>query len=333
MAVPLIRVPERRVSLEVVPPTGPGILVNGRPGATQLRVTARIDKAIGGAPGQARITVQNLDQESRDRAQGIIRRPTALDPWATSVGSITQVMLEQALGNGQGQEAAIIAAGGGVVRLSAGFDPSVAVLFTGSSEFADSRETPPNWLTEIIAGDGGPGMSLAQASKDFPTGTPFWQVIDYCRRLIGLGVGTQLPAQAPLAVTQTQLRAPLSIMGQARKILEQALALLGVDWWIDDGDLYLVGKGEALPVPPHRFSSTLGEVGAHLLLARPQPLDASLVGIRAQLAPPVRLGHPVVLATLQLPGTYRIVGLAHDVDNRGGPFTTSLTLEPLGLQL
>lgn len=336
----LPRVPERRITLEVIPPTGPGILVNSVPTAKQLHVTARVEKSIGGNPGQAKITVWNLDPLSRDRAAGIIRRPSELDPLASAIKlpapglpipPIPASVTDALLGGGAGQEAAIIASGGGLVRLSAGYDVP-ACVFAGSADFADSRRAIPNWQTRIEASDGGLCLANGLAAKTFPTGTPFWVVLEYCRTVSGLGPGTPLPAMAPTAVLQTTLRAPFTVMGQARQTLAQALELLEVDWWVDDGMLFMLDRGLALAMPPLRFAS-VATPGAAQLLDRPEQLADGKVAALAQLSPACRLLAPVALLSLDLPGAYRLVAFAHDLDNKAGTFATQLTLEPLGLAL
>lgn len=331
----MLRVPERRIGVTVVPPVGPGIAVNMIPGTQQLRVTARIEKAFG-APGRADLRITNLGPLERDIAAGIIRRASELDPLAfASLGTtaaagipIPAAVLAGALGGGAGQEAAILASGGGLVTVAAGYDVP-AVIFRGSSDYADSLRVGVEWTTEIRASDGALGESLGLASATFPIGTPFAAVVDYCRTTLGLGVGTPVP---PVAIASTALLKPLTLLGQTRQVFEQTLDLLDVDWWVEDGALYLLDRGLALPLPPARFAD-LVTPGASQLLDRPQPLAEGQIGILARFTPGLTLGQPVTLETLRHPGAYRCVALAHTLDNRGGAFTTSATLEPLGLAL
>lgn len=329
----LVRLPDRRVSVEILPATGPGVLVNTAPGGSQFRVTAKVDKALGGSPGQVRVEILNLDDQARTSAAALVRRSSALDPLAASPPGVLVLSsgLDGALAAGAGQEAATLAVGGGVLRVSAGYDLVTAPIFVGSAVVAPSVRRFPNWVTTITGTDGGLGLDLGLASSAFPAGTPFATVIDYCRKILGLGAGTLLPAQAPVAVAQTTLSAALPIMGQARQILASSLELLEVDWWIDDGDLYLVDRGLALPRPPHRVVALdTGEPGTHLLLADPQPLGDGQIALRVRLAPTIKLCEPVVVVSSVHPGTYRVVAVSHRVDNRGGPFETSLVVEPIG---
>lgn len=325
----------RQVDLSLVPPTGPGVLVNPNPALPQIRIDFSVEKSIGGSAGQARIFVFNLGELARQIAAGIVRRTSQLDPLeavAVEGISITPAVLEQLLGGGAGQEVATVSAGGGVVKLRAGFQGfGLPTIFDGSSQDADSYPRHPDWITEISASDGGLGPSLALASKDFTAGTPMPIVVDYLRKVMGLGAGTLLPAAAPVALSSSFLRRPWSALGQARELLESQLDLLEVDWWIDDGDLYLIGAGEALPGVPHRFSTDPLDETAITMYRSPELLVGDQVAAETQMAGHVRLGEQVLIVSTRLAGLYRVSALVHAGSNRRGRFASSWTLDPLGV--
>ncbi|MCA9682320.1 MAG: hypothetical protein KC457_09010, partial [Myxococcales bacterium] len=108
--------------------------------------------------------------------------------------------------------------------------------------------------------------------------------------------------------------------------------LLGLDWWIDDGDLYFANEGEPTSLPTLRLS-TQSDPRSLRLLEEPRPTDSGLLEAVSLLAPGVRLCQRVILASANLGGEYRVEALEHAGSNRRGPFSTRLvlrSLDPLG---
>ncbi len=65
------------IQVEIVPPFGPGVIVNPdlTPGVTQGRVDFAVTKGVGGStPAVCSIRCYNLKKDSRDKAAGITKR-------------------------------------------------------------------------------------------------------------------------------------------------------------------------------------------------------------------------------------------------------------------
>lgn len=328
---------DRAVSLEVVPPTGTGILVNpdfsvvaGIPIRPQLRVKFKVSKSISADPNRAAIKVWNLSKQSRDRAAGVVRR--TID-FSSEFAFIDGRLIEGADLGGGTAESVTTAGGLAYVKLSAGYNRAPSVIFEGSSSALDSSRDRVDWITEIAAGDGELGTQKGVANKSFGAGTVLVEVLAYLKKTMGFAIGgTALSlanATLPPGILNTTFFAGFAAVGRARDIFDALILSADAQWFVDDGELWIVARDTGvLPGPPVTLSS-LPDPTAARLLGKPRRLESDGVQVRALLNPSIRLGRQVILVSGELAGQYRCESLEHDGDNRAGKFTTTAELRSL----
>ena len=149
-------------------------------------------------------------------------------------------------------------------------------------------------------------------------------VLAYVAKALALRIA---PTTAAAALAKDVLANGFVAHGYARDALVDLLSPLQLEqeWWIDDGAIWIVDKGQPLPLPPKVISSVPAE-GASRMLAEPEGIEDGGVAVRALLTSAIKIGQSVTLAAGRLSGLYRCEAIAHSGDNRGGTFETSLIL-------
>lgn len=327
---------DRACSLEVIPPTGVGILVNpdfsvvaGIPIRPQLRVAFTVKKSITAEPNSASIKVWNLSKQSRDRAAGVVRRTV---DFSKEFAFIDGRLIEGAAVGGT-TELVTTAAGLAYVKLSAGYNRAPSVIFEGSSSALNSRRQRVDWFTEIEAGDGELGMQKGQANRVFAGPAQLVDVLNYLKETMGLKVGGTTLSIAnqtlPPGILNSTFFSGFAAVGRARDIFDALISTANAQWFVNDGELWIVERDTGvLPGPPVRLSPA-PDPSAARLLSKPRRLESDGVEVLALLNPSIRPGHAVTLVSGELSGQYRCESLEHRGDNRKGTFTTLAQLRSL----
>ena len=327
---------DRAAQLTVIPPDGPGILVNpdfsvvaGVPIRPQLRIAFKVEKSLSPEPNTASIKVWNLSKQSRDRAAGVVRR--TID-FSKPFRFIDERLETQLITLGGSAELITTANGLSYVKLSAGYGAAPAVIFEGNSSSLLSEHRGTDWITEIVANDGGLGTQKGIANKAFESGTPLVEVLKYLVRTMGLVQGTPLVVGSPTLPVGVANTVPFVngfvACGRARDVFSALLLSVDVEWFVDDGEVFLLDKDQTLPQPPVVVSAERDVQGLQLL-SKPRRLESDGVEIRSLLAPPLRLGRRVTVVSGELAGDYRLESLQAVGDNRRARFATTAQLRSL----
>ena len=300
----------------------PGVLVNpaafpsgGAFTPPQLRVIFDVDRSISKDPSRAKVRVINLSKTSRERMAGIVRRKI---DFSREFAFIDGRLIEGAALGGGVAEVVETAAGFGYIKLEAGYDGVASTIFEGGTNRVESEHVGTEWITEVVAGDGELSIQKAIANKTFAAGTPIVAIIAYLIRTMGLfpaGLATPPPVLAATTATTSIVCA-----GRARDILDELLRGVGLEWFVDSGEVWLLEPNGTIPVPP---------VPIALAYDRPKKLENGTVEIRTPLERLARPGAPAAVALQSLQGTYRINRARFVGDNRGGRYDTTLELQDL----
>lgn len=327
----IVRQYDRGVRLTVIPPDGPGILVNPLPpsgtGPTtpQLRVEFSVSRSLDLNPGRAAINVTNLGKLSLGRIEGAVGRVG--DPASLATTSALRA-IDATLAPGP-PLVTIADAGHATTILEAGYAGMLGTIFTGAASRISSRWNGFERKTSIVASDGGLETSTARVHKSFERGTPLLSILKYVAKTLTMRLA---PTPALALLANDILDGGFVAYGYARDALADLLSPLQLEqeWWIDDGTISIVNKGLPLPLPPVTIAN-VKTVGAHRLIAEPDGIEDNGVRVQTMLIGPVQIGQSVVLVAGRLSGTYRCEAILHRGDNRGGPFNTSLVLRQPGL--
>lgn len=210
---------------------------------------------------------------------------------------------------------------GGLVRLWAGYEGNVGMLFQGNP----IRDGVTSMLTSggdrvltVQCADGGIGFTDAYITESISSTTPWSHVIDiilretgWARGEIALPTGYVLPGGGVF-------------MTRVSELLDRAAALVppvGGKWFVRDGALYLVPLGRPTFETAPLISSTSGN-----LVGSPTPTENG-VHVTALIDPSMRAGKAFVLESRDVNGTY----VAQDVTFSGDSgFATTYYMDITG---
>ena len=313
----------RVATLEVVPPLLPGIRIETR-ASRGLRFQFSVLKTMDPAPSTASMTVYNLAKSTRELITGVSSRTIDI----SNVNGLDGLTPAQRVLAGIGRPAVQIthASGGAYVRLSAGYERGnrASQIFEGATTTADNRWSGSTWTTTLTCGDGQAGTDSGIACRAFESGTPLLVVVRYLRRTMGLGVGNSEFAITLPSVSGDRNTFPdgFVAVGKAADILTELFKLQDIDWFVDDGDLFIRdGRGEVPTANPGVFVPVVLDVG-HGLLERPRRLEDGRYELVSLLNPNLRLAGRAIVLSGEAAGNYRIEQVMHSGDTHGGDFRT-----------
>jgi hypothetical protein len=334
----------RSVRVVVTPLSGlPPIVINPvtyAPGAgpPPLHVSFSVDKTLTSEPQRGRVSITNLSKATRDLLAAVARS----GPNVSAVGATTDTR--------------VIATT--LVQIEAGYlGLAPGVLLRGNLTAARSRHYGTEWVTTLDVGDTEAAIAMAECRRTFDAGTPALAVLTYAASCMGV---VSVSASVPAAISAYVLERGFVAYGRARDTIDAILAgvapdlsqlgflargiAIGADlwdafagngpltnpigWWVDDGAIYFLERGLALPAPPVLVSAT-AEPGTVRLVERPERLEDGAIRLVTLLNPGTRLGRPITVVSRELAGAYRVEAVSHTGDNRGGDFLTTAICRPL----
>ena len=309
---------DRGVRLTVIPPDGPGILVNpivpvGRGvSVPQLRVQFRVSRSLDVHPGRAQISVTNLGALSLGAIEGAVGRVG--DPASLSTASALR-SIDAALAPGP-QIVTVADAGHAYTLLEAGYSGVLGKVFEGAASSINSTWSGTDRVTTIRADDGALETSTARVHQSFEPGTPLTAILTIIAKALSMTVA---PTPALAALSGYVAEGGDVLYGYARDALVELLSPLQLEqeFWIDDSTIWIVNKGQPLPLPPLLVSSVPAD-GASRMIGEPQGIEGGGVRVSMLLTSALRIGQTVTLVSGRLAGVYRCEALMHRGDNWGG---------------
>ena len=333
----LVRQFDRFASVTIVPANGPGVLVNPYvpgvplPTPNAIRVTANVSKSISAEANSCEVTVYNLSPLQRDRVAGVSRQVFTLGE-AAAVSSLTRAQRNRVLASSGALDPIVITSidGFATLRLEAGYQGSIGVIFEGISETAKNEHDGIDWRSIVRTSDA--SLAISKAITDgtpVPPGTTAAAYVTQIAAQMGLTIGSLVSANLAGYVFP---RAYTPALVRCRDELNTLLGALECEWWVEDGALYVVDFGQPIPLPAITVVGAPDVVGLRLL-ERPRQSEGGGLEIKTLLAPTMQLGRLVNVISADIAGAFRVDSVTHTIDNRGGEFSTTarlITLNPLG---
>lgn len=157
-------------------------------------------------------------------------------------------------------------------------------------------------VLRIEAQDGGRAYREARVSVSFSTSTTAQQVFDAVADQLGVPRGT---IRVPADVTFPR---GVVLNGPAREVLDRLSRSFASEWFVRDGVLQFVGRGEDTGESAVVFSADAGN-----LVGSPTPKDDGAIEVKALLAPSLRPGKVFSVQSVDYNGLYT----ADDVEFTG----------------
>lgn len=328
----------RCVAVEIVTPDGPAIRVNPDRiialGRQQLRVQFAVEKSLSPEPNRASIKIYNLSPQRRRQIAGITKRSVDFaDAFEFDILG-TPFLQGKDLPGPSVVEVTHRAMAVPYVRLLAGYQRTLAGIFEGTGMRCSVQRDGTEWITTLDTEDGGLARAVP-VSQSFGANTYALTIVSAMVSALGWTTGQDLSlanATLPPRLLTSKMTNGYLVAGQAVEILTQILEGLGVTWWVDDGEFWVMTEGQTLPLAPVVLDSTGTGVSAARVLSI-ERLEGDAIQVRMLLCPRLRLGGPVTVVHPEFSGAYRCDRLVHAGDNRGGAYQTVATLRDITARL
>lgn len=336
----------RSVRLTVTTESGGQVVVENFSGDQGFRLSFDTTRAMSDQPADAQVVALNLPPDALAVLESA--QPSRADDLDALLSG---KQLQSAVVNSDGDDA--LGAGFLIVEVEAGFDGQVSRIFRaiGSRTSTTTDGDDVTHITTIKANENLDGTLLGLPAATFPAGSSTFAVVDYLRRIAGLGPGNLTPASLTAILGKSVISSPYHVSGgQALTRIKSVLAALKMRWFVDDREIWVCASDEApsptgaLPWvddgPPEDLEPIIG---------RPSKDDGGFVTVTCLLCPRIRPGRLVRLTEDGLalaqqglsapqravqraqvpPGLYRCESAQHVGTTGPGDFHTTLKLRPV----
>ena len=334
----------RSARLRVTTPEGVSVTVENLQGDRGCSLAFEATRRMDEYPGEFSVKAYNLPADALGTIEyAQVRRVDDLDQM------LSGLPLQTAVANDQGEDA--LAAGFCQVELEAGYDGVMSRVFKAIGSRIRTRRVGGDVTDEttIEAAEDLDAVLLGVPLRSFTAGASTFEVVDYLRRIAGLGPGNLTPANLSALLGDSRLNAGYHCSGgQALSHLKNVLQYLPLRWFIDDREFWICGRDDQ-PNPggvPCYVTDGIGE--PDLFLSRPERADGGRVRVECLLTPRIRVGRLVRLTpgglalalqglspdakqqayALVPPGLYRCDEVAHRGSTTGSDWTTTMLLRP-----
>jgi hypothetical protein len=194
------------------------------------------------------------------------------------------------------------------VSLEAGYSGVNSLLFRGDLREAWSHRDGTDWITEVSSASAVVNRKQKRVQASFPAGTSVRQIIEHCAGALQIGLGNtqKQAANAKLwNVSPPAFTTGYVASGDAVSQLDRVCRSCGLEWSIQDSQLQLLPRGEALQEDGIILTPDSG------LLDSPELGKGGVVRCKTLMIPGLYPGRRVELRTRHVQGVYRIETTHH----------------------
>lgn len=216
-----------------------------------------------------------------------------------------------------GASAALIQSPDSMIELLVGYDVP-RLIFRGNPVRDGVRveSRGPDRVLHVEAQDGARAYETARVSVSFSQEVSFQEVFDAVAAQLGLPTGT-LRTDSDVRFVNG-----VTLVGQARDILDRLALSTGSEWLVRDGVLSYVGAGEDTGEQAVVFSADTGN-----LVGSPSVKDGA-VQVKALIEPSMRPGKPFRVQSRDVNGDYTASEVLFQGDSTQGDFYVVVTGRP-----
>lgn len=256
---------------------------------TGLRVAFSVKKSLDKTPNGCKLTITNLAENSRKRIEQAKHKP---------------------------------------LILSAGYERTEAVIFSGKIRFAHSARDSSDWHTEIESGDGEVEYAQNHFKGSFRAGTSSRDTIKAAAAALGVGLGN-LESMVGALVKPTHAKG-FSASGRASDVLGKLLAGQGLSYSIQNGQLQVLRADEPVDSFAVKLSASTGLIGSPEVGTPSGDGEKrkATIKLRSYLQPQIRCGGVVDVTSAALTGQYLVTHLEHQGDSSGAPWFSLIEVQP-----
>jgi hypothetical protein len=203
------------------------------------------------------------------------------------------------------------------LRIEAGYDGKLGVVYDGSGARAVSQDDGRDTLLSITAVDDLQTRIYGRPATVFEAGAPTLGVVQALRSACGLGPGNLTPETWTALVGNSHIENAFNVSGSGFEALQKLLEHMPLRFWVDDGEIWFAARDGQGGAPAH-----LNEVVEldHPLMEKATKQDGGFVEFATLVSPGFVPGYvfPVTPNLVQesssrgiRPGLYRVESVAH----------------------
>lgn len=312
-----MKIGQRRISVRLTTAGGDILTINDRHVNPQLEVDVSVNMSVSPDANSGHVRIANLSRQSRQSIAGRIQREIDISSAIVESNVDYSDIIENPI-----VKKTVINRGDCYVEIDAGHDESVGRLFEGSSQWARHYKDGATWYTELQVGDALSTMMSGVASKTFPPGSLFIDVLRYAVRTMALDDSALTTLGLIEAIGQGNTTFPygFTAFGDAKWIVTNMLEPFGAEWFVDRGQFFVVRRGHALAEPAVFVDFASG------LMNTPEPIENGGIRIRSMFRSDIRIGRLVSVTGVDYDGLYRADMVMHRINNRYGEAYTEAML-------
>lgn len=255
-----------------------------------LRMSFQVVSSVRPEPNTAELTIYNLNEDSRAAVQK----------------SLVPVIIE------------------------AGYGTNLSQIFKGYLRDATSQNKGTDWVTTLITGDGEIAWKQSRVSESFKKGAEIDKVIEQLFKRLGPTVDVVNALdnikKGKFREGLTQFTRGTTLYGKTVEQLSKMMKTKNLQWFIDQGQVQVIGRDEVLPTPNGKVQKLTHSTG---LIGSPQVGEGKVIRITSLLQPTFRLGTMLVLDSDSAKGNFRIEKITHQGDTHDQPWYTLIEARAL----
>lgn len=202
------------------------------------------------------------------------------------------------------------------VRLRAGYEGLEKIIFSGDASARNVFEQP-DWITELICGDGRNKLRATNFQKSFKKGTPIQSVIQQVVESFAIDIGFIKPN-----ITDETAQFGLSLSGPSKKILDDFAAKYNFIWSIQNNAIQIIDDKTSVPATAIDLSPQTG------LLKKPIKKDKG-IEFESLLIPNIQPGVLVSLRdNAEFTGIVKVNRVTFEGDNFEGDYKAIVEATP-----
>jgi hypothetical protein len=256
---------------------------------TDMRIRFSIEKHLGSEPNKADVAIYNLAQSTRAAFE---KKPVQ-------------------------------------VRLDAGYDGKLSLLFSGDLRYGLSSREGADWMTKLQLADGDRAYGQARISTSYKAGTLPKDILQQMAAVLGLKASDVLLG---LPILNQAIPKGLAAHGYVRDELTKFLKARGLQWSIQNNTLQVLGEDDTRTNRAFLLSSAVeggtGIIGSPEYGPPPKKGAPPTLNVKLLLYPGILPGDLVRVQSREIDGTFRAETVKHEGDSHGDDWTTTLELKP-----
>ncbi len=197
--------------------------------------------------------------------------------------------------------------------LRAGHAGRLVDVFVGDVERIETDYRTPDIVTKVILGDGIKATTTERIAVSWPAGLSLRGAIERLARSLVLPIGYL----EPVGALDSTFDRPRAFNGLAADALEELSQRAGLEWTVQDGQLYLVGPTSTRRDRVYVVSAATGLIGTPEIVTKTKKRREKVTGIRFQtlLLGELRPNHLVQLESREFRGAYKAERVMHQGGN------------------